>query len=141
MRASEILAGLAELLGGIDSSSTTQPSVVVINNTPPTTPAPQQQPVAQTSAPVPAGTLTTVTPSNTDDSEKTTMVPPLQQKIELLKRSVNVDNEFNQGFDQIDQEQDAKEQQQPDELARMKKMAGINPLIKQELVGDEPVDD
>ena len=141
MRASEILAGLAELLGGLDSGSNNQPpSVVVINNTPPAS-TPTQQPQAPQPAPAPVGTLTPVTPSNTDDSEKTTMVPPLQQKIELLKRSVNVDNEFNQGFDQIDQEQDAKEQQQPDELARMKKMAVINPLIKQELVGDEPVDD
>jgi len=46
MRASEILAGLAELLGGLDSGSNNQPpSVVVINNTPPAS-TPTQQPSA-----------------------------------------------------------------------------------------------
>ena len=125
MRASEILHGLAELMAGIESGSTTQ----------------QTQPQGTAQVQTQTVSMAPVEVDNTDGANSTTMVPPLQQKIELLKRSVNVDNEFNQGFDQIDQEQDAKEQQQPDELARMKKMAGINPLIKQELVGDEPVDD
>jgi hypothetical protein len=138
MRASEILAGLAELLGGLDSGSNSQqPSVVVINNTPPTAqPAPAPQPMAQ--QPAPAGTLTPVEPDNTDDSDKTTMVPPLQQKIELLKKSLNVDNEFSNGFDQIDQQQDAENP--PDELERMKKMAGIKQTAQQELASDEPLD-
>jgi hypothetical protein len=66
------------------------------------------------------------------------MVPPLQQKIELLKKSVEVDNEFSNGFDQIDQEQ-GKSKEQPDDLDRMKKMAGIN-LVMDELASDEPLD-
>lgn len=140
MRASEILAGLAELLGGLDSGSNNQqPSVVVINNTSPAVAtAPEQQPVDQKPAPVPAGTLTPVEPNNTDDSDKTTMVPPLQQKIELLKKSLNVDNEFSRGFDQVDQQQDAENT--PDELERMKKMAGIRQIAQHELASDEPID-
>jgi hypothetical protein len=140
MKASEILAGLAELLGGLDSGSNNQPpSVVVINNTPPTAPpAPMHQPDHQEPVVTPASTLTPVEPDNTDDSDKTTMVPPLQQKIELLKKSLNVDNEFSNGFDQIDQQQDAENP--PDELERMKKMAGIKQTAQQELASDEPLD-
>lgn len=41
------------------------------------------------------------------------MVPPLQQKHELLKKVAGVDNAYDQ------------EAGQPDELDRMKKMAGI----------------
>lgn len=44
------------------------------------------------------------------------MVPPLQQKHELLKKVAGVDNAY-------DREADCA--QQPDELDRMKKMAGI----------------
>jgi hypothetical protein len=44
------------------------------------------------------------------------MVPPLQQKHELLKKVAGVDNAYDQ---------EAGCDQQPDDLARMKKMAGI----------------
>jgi hypothetical protein len=44
------------------------------------------------------------------------MVPPLQQKHELLKKVAGVENAY-------DQETDSQEQ--PDDLDRMKKMAGI----------------
>ena len=44
------------------------------------------------------------------------MVPPLQQKHELLKKVAGVDNAYDQ---------EAGSNQQPDDLARMKKMAGI----------------
>lgn len=118
MKASEILHGLAELLAGIERSQ-----------------GELQQPQPTEHAPL----LTTVTVSNADDSEKTTMVPPLQQKMELLKKSLNVDNEFDQGFDQIDQEQE-NEEQGDDDLERMKKMAGIKQIAQQELAHDDPAD-
>ena len=44
------------------------------------------------------------------------MVPPLQQKHELLKKVAGVDNAYDQ---------EAGSDQQPDDLDRMKKMAGI----------------
>ena len=138
MKASEILVGLAELLGGLDAGSDNkQPSVIVINNTPPAAPPIQAQQPAPGSSSI-AGTLTPVAAVNTDDSHKTTMVPPLQQKIELLKKSLNIDNEFNHGFDQIDQQQDSEDP--TDELDRMKKMAGITRIAQQELASDEPLD-
>jgi hypothetical protein len=44
------------------------------------------------------------------------MVPPLQQKHELLKKVAGVENAYDQ---------EAGSNQQPDDLDRMKKMAGI----------------
>ena len=44
------------------------------------------------------------------------MVPPLQQKHELLKKVAGVENAYDQ---------EAGGNQQPDDLDRMKKMAGI----------------
>ncbi len=50
--------------------------------------------------------------SNSQEPALTTMVPPLQQKLELLKKSVDVDNAFdNTGSNELDD---------------MKKMAGIH---------------
>ena len=49
-------------------------------------------------------------------SNEPLMVPPLQQKHELLKKVAGVDNAYDQ---------EAGSDQQPDDLARMKKMAGI----------------
>jgi hypothetical protein len=49
-------------------------------------------------------------------SDEPLMVPPLQQKHELLKKVAGVDNAYDQ---------EAGGDQQPDDLDRMKKMAGI----------------
>jgi hypothetical protein len=116
MRASDIIQGLADLIAIIQKDEQAQ----------------------QFQEPNNAAQLTVVanTTPQTPEADKTLMVPPLQQKIELLKKSVEVDNEFSNGFDQIDQEQGKS---QPDDLARMKQMAGIDP-IRDELEGDEPLD-
>ena len=79
--------------------------------------------------------LTPVQADNQDNTDKTTMVPPLQQKMEILKKSVGVDNEFDQGFDQIDAAQDDSD----DELAVLKKAAGLTPA-QQDAADDEPLD-
>ena len=49
-------------------------------------------------------------------SDEPLMVPPLQQKHELLKKVAGVSNAYDQ---------EAGSDQQPDDLDRMKKMAGI----------------
>jgi len=116
MKASDIIQGLAELIAVIQKDQQAQKF---------------QEPDNTAKLTVVANT--TPQPSEADNI---LMVPPLQQKIELLKKSVDVDNEFSNGFDQIDQEQGKS---QSDELARMKQMAGIDP-IKDELEGDEPLD-
>jgi hypothetical protein len=118
MRASDIIQGLSDLIAVIQ----------------------KDEQVRQYQEPNTSAELTVVANAAPQPSEadKTLMVPPLQQKIELLKKSVEVDNEFSNGFDQIDQEQ-GKSKEQPDDLDRMKKMAGIN-LVRDELAGDEPLD-
>jgi len=120
MKASEILHGLADLLAGIERGQGTE-----------------SQPAQ------PQASLTPVEVDNTDGANSTTMVPPLQQKIELLKKSLNVDNEFDQGFDQVEQEEEGRTPTDGGDLERMKKMAGIKPqqvAAQQELANDEPID-
>ena len=124
MRASEILAGLAELMAGIENGSTAQ----------------QTQPQGTAQVQTQTVAMAPVEVDNTDGANSTTMVPPLQQKIELLKKSLNVDNEFDQGFDQIEQEQEGRTPADGGDLERMKQMAGIKKVAQQELANDEPVD-
>ena len=104
MRASEILHGLAELLAGIEGR---QGSV--------------QQPQAQQQA----VELTPVEVDNVDGAETTVFGPPLQAKLEILKKSVGLDNVYGG--------------EEGDELSRMKQMAGLSPA-QQEAADDEPLD-
>jgi len=62
--------------------------------------------------------MTTVPAPENDTGDNDKMVPPLQQKHELLKKVAGVDNEYDRA------EADCGDEE-PDELNRMKKMAGI----------------
>lgn len=75
--------------------------------------------------------LAPVTVSNTDDSEPGVFVPPLQAKLELLKKSVDVDNVY-------DRAQDHDGQDSEDELDMVKKLSGIT--MRHEAADDEPLD-
>ena len=72
-------------------------------------------------------------------------VPPLQQKIELLKKAVGVENIYDE--DQEAREAEEAEAKKPtaeeeDELDRMKRAAGIpSAAVVQELSNDEVFDD
>jgi hypothetical protein len=57
------------------------------------------------------------------------MIPPLQQKLELLKKAVNVHNLFDQEDNNI-----------PDELDAIKKNAGINPVVVHIASDIDPLD-
>lgn len=70
-------------------------------------------------------------------------LPPLQMKLELLKKAVGVENVYDDGGP-TEQEQEQEEKLAPeeeDEIARMKRYAGINPGVMQELSNDEVLDD
>jgi hypothetical protein len=71
--------------------------------------------------------LAPVDVDNTDHTDDGVMIPPLQQKIELLKKSVGVPNAF-----------DGEEQDQSDELDILKKNAGVAPIAIQVAEEDEP---
>ena len=112
MRASEILHGLAELLGQIEAN----------------------QPSAQ-------ATTSPFIPNNQEPEsvqQAGTFVPPLQAKLELLKKAVNVDSIYDeQGPDEDLTGHGADNE---DELNRMRKMAGINVVVADEAASDEPLD-
>ena len=76
------------------------------------------------------------TASGNDKEPEDLFLPPLQQKQELLKKAVGVENVY-------DDSRPGKEAEpeQEDALVMLKKAAGINPGVMQELTNDEPLDD
>lgn len=117
MRASEILRKLADV---IDSAEGGQESSM------------GQAPETPNHA-----ELTAVSVDHQDGTEKGgTFVPPLQAKIELLKKSVDVDSIYDQTGP--DEDLTGHGDDNEDELSQMKKMAGI--AAKTELADDEPLD-
>jgi hypothetical protein len=73
------------------------------------------------------------------------MVPPLQLKLELLKRAVDVENIYSE--DNMDSDPEASNykttpmsEQEQAALESMKKAAGVNALIRNEMSDDEPLD-
>jgi hypothetical protein len=114
MKASEILHGLAELLAGLeDSNGATQPTEVPVSKFTPNT----QEPVSAQQGAV--------------------FVPPLQAKIELLKKAVDVDSIYDRCGEDGDLTGQGADNE--DELSRMRKMAGINPVVADEAASDDPL--
>jgi hypothetical protein len=79
----------------------------------------------------PAVDLTPVEVDNTDNTELSTMVPPLQAKLELLKKSMGMDNAYDSEATSCDSAEDA-------ELALIKQRAGVPVAAVQEMADDEP---
>jgi hypothetical protein len=72
------------------------------------------------------------------------MIPPLQLKIELLKRAVDVDNVYDHTaeLDAYDAAQEIPDTPiKEDEIVALRRAAGLNPAVIQELANDEPLDD
>ena len=69
-------------------------------------------------------------PEQDDDDAAGVMIPPLQQKIELLKKGVGVPSAYDQDDNGV-----------PDELDAIKKNAGINPAVIHIASDDEPLDE
>ena len=61
-------------------------------------------------------------------------VPPLQLKLELLKRATDVENIY------ADEEEEQRAANSYDELDMIKRNAGINPVVLDALGDDEPLD-
>jgi hypothetical protein len=73
---------------------------------------------------------------HTDNTEAPTMVPPLQAKLELLKKSVGVDNVYDR--EDCDCGCDPCECG-PDELDTIKKHAGIPVIVQHEAAEDNDI--
>jgi hypothetical protein len=128
MRASEILRGLADL---IDSAEGGQAPAIT----------PQQ------SGQIIVSKFTPVNQEPASIQDLGTFVPPLQAKIELLKKAVGVDNIYDEKVGKVSQDPEASNHkvtpmssEETDALARMKKAAGVNALITHELSDDEPLE-
>ena len=65
------------------------------------------------------------------------MVPPLQQKIELLKRAVDIDNVFD--GTPIDKTTNGQEDYKQ-EIQAISRNAGISPVVLDAAGDDEPLD-
>lgn len=72
----------------------------------------------------PVNGLKQVDVDNTDQSDDATMIPPLQQKIELLKKATGVDNAFDNNSEK-GEESDCGCGSESDEIDVLKKNAGL----------------
>jgi hypothetical protein len=64
-----------------------------------------------------------------DEVDSDHFMPPLQQKLELLKKAVDVPSAYDQDDNGV-----------PDELDAIRKNAGINPAVVHIASDDEPLD-
>jgi hypothetical protein len=122
MKASEILRILTDLIDNAENDQST-PTVT-----------PQQAAHGQT----PMSKFTPVNQEPAGIQVVGTFVPPLQAKIELLKKAVDVDSVYDHGGPEEDLTGQGADNE--DELGRMKKMAGINPVVTDEAASDDPLD-
>ena len=83
------------------------------------------------------------TASGNDKEPEELFLPPLQQKQELLKKAVGVDNIYDDGppADPSDENAEAPTPEEEDLLDRIKRMAGVPIAAIQELSNDSVLDD
>jgi hypothetical protein len=124
MKSSEILGALRDLVDKISHSEETQ--------------AVNVYPAEKRFVNVEVPTAQEAPPPSDKEAPLDTMVPPLQQKIELLKRAVDIDNVFDgTSIDKTTNGQDDGSA----ELDLIKKNAGVPTAAIMALTDDEPLDD
>ena len=84
-----------------------------------------------------------ITASGNDKEPEELFIPPLQQKQELLKKAVGVENIYDDGRpgEEGDANADAPTPEEEDILDKIKRMAGVPVAAVQELSNDEVFDD
>jgi ABC-type transporter Mla subunit MlaD len=118
MNISELLRGLADALSNIEQENNTSPEADSgVQNTTDHIDSVKDQ-----------------IQDNADKAEQAkddlgVFLPPLQAKLELLKRAVDVDNIY-----------DEKDAERGDDLVQIKRLSGINPVAISELGDDEPLE-
>ena len=86
------------------------------------------------------------TPSGNDKEPENLFLPPLQQKQELLKKAVGVENVYDDGTPAEQREEEKAEEddmmpEREDIVDRIKKLSGVPVAAIQELSNDEVFDD
>jgi len=92
------------------------------------------------------GTPGGTTPSGNEKPPENTFLPPLQQKQELLKKAVGVENVYDDGtateqYEEEKAEEDDMMPEREDIVDRIKKLSGVPVAAIQELSNDEVFDD
>ena len=84
-----------------------------------------------------------VTASGNDKEPEELFLPPLQQKQELLKKAVGVENIYDDGRpgEEGDANADAPTPEEEDMLEKIKRMAGVPVAAVQELSNDDVFND
>jgi hypothetical protein len=88
-----------------------------------------------------------VTPSGNDKGPEDVFLPPLQQKQELLKKAVGVENVYDDGGPEYQHEAEKQEADpetesaQHDIVDRVRQLSGVPKAAIQELSNDDVVDD
>jgi hypothetical protein len=98
--------------------------------------------VADTEEPSPNGT----TASGNDKAPENTFLPPLQQKQELLKKAVGVENVYDDGGPEHQHAEETAEQddmtdERDDIVDRIRQLSGVPTAAVQELSNDDVFDD
>jgi hypothetical protein len=98
--------------------------------------------VANTDEPSPNG----VTASGNDKAPENTFLPPLQQKQELLKKAVGVENVYDDGGPEHQHAEETAEQddmtdERDDIVDRIRQLSGVPTAAVQELSNDDVFDD
>lgn len=127
MKIADILRTLASNLDRVEGCATSGQMVGV---------AADQQPESS-----PNGT----TPSGNEEDPKGVFLPPLQQKQELLKKAVGVENVYDDGNPEhqheVEKQQDTEYQTTGDQsIDRIKKLSGIPVVAITGLGDDEPLE-
>lgn len=86
------------------------------------------------------------TASGNERDPEDLFLPPLQQKQELLKKAVGVDNVYDDGtpaeqYQEEQSQQDSMDAERGDIVDRIKRLSGIPTAAVQELSNDDVVDD
>ena len=137
MKIADILHKLADLTASIEGDDPGRPDTAIQN--------PAELTVVATGSeltdggaqkPSPNG----VTASGNDREPEDVFLPPLQQKQELLKKAVGVDNIYDDGLP-TEQQESQDDQASADIVDRIKKLSGIPTAAVQELSNDDVLDD
>ena len=70
------------------------------------------------------------------DAPDNVFIPPLQQKIEMLKKATGVENVYD---DEDDKDVQPERHSYPNVMTQMRKNAGLNPTVLNQLVHDDPI--
>lgn len=118
MKIGEILRGIADALDAAENQSISQPGALSTKIMPVAEPVQMSEPDSDLA-------------QQPDDI----FVPPLQLKLELLKKATGVENIYD-----TEEEEEGEQHSYPNMMTQIRRNAGLNPAVVSELGDDEPLE-